>query len=461
MTRQADISVELSAYLDGQLTPDVAKWVDLAVTENPELARQLHDLRRIRTILRAIEPAKPNKDFVARVLAEAERRGLMRQVVRERMVQGIIRLASAAAAVLLIGVVVGVALQSFLRPPVSPASLSGTNPETTIIAATPEGQDDLTVPGRGGADEKTEGALAYDGSGLPMSKVPESSAKWSDNSASRGRQTNGRLFFDGLGGNGLRKDLGGLTFDQDGDETRTLKLAVADLGAGAKEVEAALASAGIVRTAGGAETIAKLVNLNPRGHENGTTLGVRDVPERPAKPAAPEPSAKSAPAAKPDPVLPEMFYRAPGEPDELRFVVVAKPEQIAALTSRLGDLRQNEELEQSLRGLCAAGVARPGAGLPKAVSAPQTTSTAAEPGPKARPTTEPHYHIAELQRLANNSQGMAWQRATVTAPTSQVAGQDAQPSALQANPGLEVLIITVRLRPPETNRADPGRNISQ
>lgn len=438
--------MELSAYLDGQLPPDVARWVDRAATENPDVARRLHDLRRIRTILRSLEPVSPGSDFVARVIAEAKRRGLMRRVVRERMIQGIIRLTSAAAAVLLIAVVAGVAVQSFMREPMPTGPLSGPGPDAPVVAAAPRPEGAPTAPGSGRTRGR-ETVFDKDGDGRrrPMDAKPNGNEVIEP--TVRGVLAGRKFAYEGEAGkdgHARRKDLG-LKFGEDSGEAHTLDLSVADLGAGAKEVEAVLASAGIGRSTGGVDEIAKIAEFDASG--SGTvvdTPGVTGIakPARPAEPDATAPSAKLGLGRL------AMFYRAHGDTDELRFIVVAQPDRIAAVTKRLGDLRQRRDFEESSRGLCAGELARPGAGLPKAVSAPVQTSPAAKPSPKSRPATEP-YHTAELQRLANNSQA-ARQTSTGNAPTSQAA----QP----ARPGRELLIITVRLRPPEANRADPMRN---
>ena len=73
MKGQPDISTELSAYLDGQLPYDAARWVDRAATENPDVARRLHDLRRIRTVLRSLEPVRPSVPTTPRTRATGSR----------------------------------------------------------------------------------------------------------------------------------------------------------------------------------------------------------------------------------------------------------------------------------------------------------------------------------------------------------------------------------------------------
>jgi hypothetical protein len=387
MQEQGDISVEFSAYLDGQLTPDAARWVDRAAAENPDVARRLHDLRRIRTILRAIEPVSPAPDFVARVLAEARRRGLMRRVVRERMIRGAVRLASAAAAVMLVAVVAGVAVQG-LRNPSGPAGAQGTpaREAAPAIAAAPTPGFDEAPRGRGRATARATGRPLHNG------KVERLATIIGDGKA------------------------------------RTLDLAVTDLGAGAKEVTAVLADAGITR-----------FSADDWQYDSANRPGVR--------PPAPEPTTPPSKLG-----LDELtgFSPIPGESNELRFIVMAPPERIDAVARRLDNLRQKENPDDSSNDLFIAGVSRQASTLPKAVE----TQPAGPPAAKAKVDSpgEP-YHTAELERLKNASQLQAGQNQAAPAATSQAAG-----SAGARN---QAIIITIRLRPSDANRSDPARNLKQ
>ncbi len=397
MQGQGYVSVELSAYLDGQLTPEAARWVDRAAAESLDVARNLHDLRRMRTILRAIEPVRAGPDFVVRVLAEARRRGLMRRVVRERMLQGIVRLASAAAAVLLVAAVTGVAVQGFMnqagpsRPHGTPAGQAA-----PAVAVAPRPGIVETPAGAGMKAGRSEEVLGKGGSIATLASAA---------------------------GTALRKG------DPDrlamlDSRARTLNLTVTDLGAGAKEVTAVLADAGITRLPAGR-----------RPPDSAGTLNAR------------------APAAKTAALSAKAGYDeltgyapVPGASDELRFFITAPPDRIEAVTRRLDSLRQQETADQSSNGLCLAETPRPAAALPKAASAePPSPPETAAPG-------EP-YRAAEIQHLPNASQIQARQSQAATAPAAQAAGAPA--------PRNETIIITVRLRRPDTNRSDPGRNMRQ
>ena len=406
MQGQGDISVELSAYLDGQLTPEAARWVNRAAAESPDVARRLHDLRRIRTILRAIEPVSPGPNFVAGVLAEARRRGLMRRVVRERMLQGVTRLAAAAAAVLLVAVVAGVAVQGFMHRS-GPSQPQGTRggQAAPAVAVAPRPDSGETSPGGGMKGGKSEELLARDSGSAAIAAAAGATFRKGDVE---------RL-----------ASLGG--------RARTLNLAVTDLGAGAKEVAAVLADAGITRF--------------PVSEERLDRTGPLDDPRPAPKPTM----AQSKLGAD------ELtgFSTMPGESDELRFLVMAPPDRIDAVTRRLDSLRQKENTEESSNGLCIAGVSRPAAALPKAASTQPASLPAANAA--ADSPAEP-YHAANLQRLPNASQIEARQSQAATAPASQAAGASGPPAS---GPRNEAIIITVRLRRADTNGPDPMRNLKQ
>jgi hypothetical protein len=400
MQGQGDISLEFSAYLDGQLTPEAAKWVDRAAAESPDVARGLHDLRRVRTMLRAIEPVSPAPGFVARVLAEARRRGLMRRVVRQQMLQGVIRLASAAAAVMLVAVVAGVAVQGLMNRP-GPAGHEGTS--------APEAAPAIAAAPRPGNKETSRG------SGMRAGKFEEIPAKGGSEAAPAGA----------AGANLLRGEdrrLASL-----GGRARTLNLAVTDLGAAAKEVTAVLAEAGITRFSADSFEF--------------------DSTDRTGTPgSAPKPTLARSKVGTDELTG---FSTIPGESDELRFLVMAPPDRIDAVTRRLDGLRQREDLDESSIGLCIEGVPRPAATLPKAAAT-------RPPGPPdANATVSPGepYHAAEIQRLPNASQIGAGHGQAAAGAASQAAGQ--------ARPPNEAIIITVRVRPSDANRPDPTRNLKQ
>ncbi|NLW86312.1 MAG: hypothetical protein GXY38_05510 [Planctomycetes bacterium] len=67
------ISQQLSAYLDGELSPSESAAVEAAMRAEPQLAEQLEQLRRVRDAVRALPRARASEDFADQVLAKAER----------------------------------------------------------------------------------------------------------------------------------------------------------------------------------------------------------------------------------------------------------------------------------------------------------------------------------------------------------------------------------------------------
>ncbi|MCK5557244.1 MAG: zf-HC2 domain-containing protein, partial [Candidatus Hydrogenedentes bacterium] len=72
-----NISEQLSAYLDGELTQSQARRVAAALAENPELTAELEELRKTRSLLRDLPRRCVGDDFAAKVLHEANRRGFV------------------------------------------------------------------------------------------------------------------------------------------------------------------------------------------------------------------------------------------------------------------------------------------------------------------------------------------------------------------------------------------------
>jgi len=72
-TDKDKIRQQLSAYMDGQLDAHAAAAVERALEADRELAAELERLRAVRNLVRALPQAKAPDDFVAHVLAQAER----------------------------------------------------------------------------------------------------------------------------------------------------------------------------------------------------------------------------------------------------------------------------------------------------------------------------------------------------------------------------------------------------
>jgi len=77
MSEQEKISEQLSAYLDGELDRGQARRVERALKSDASMATELDRLRATRELLGRLRRERAPEDFVARVLAQAERRQLM------------------------------------------------------------------------------------------------------------------------------------------------------------------------------------------------------------------------------------------------------------------------------------------------------------------------------------------------------------------------------------------------
>lgn len=68
---------QLSAYIDGQLSPHEMRHMEEALADDADLARECEQLRAVKKLLRGLPKEKAPQDFVARVLARAERSQLV------------------------------------------------------------------------------------------------------------------------------------------------------------------------------------------------------------------------------------------------------------------------------------------------------------------------------------------------------------------------------------------------
>jgi len=111
-------SQDLSAWLDGELSGPEARRVVQAVEADPALRAEADALAAVRRAVRELPRQKAPDDFVARVLAEAERTRLFqpRQAEQKPGLFGWVRYA-AAAAVLLVAVGAGFVIFQTLRHP--------------------------------------------------------------------------------------------------------------------------------------------------------------------------------------------------------------------------------------------------------------------------------------------------------------------------------------------------------
>ncbi|MCJ7544092.1 MAG: zf-HC2 domain-containing protein [Phycisphaerae bacterium] len=73
MDDKDNISEQLSAYLDGELSDAEARRVEAALRDDPALARELEALRATRQLVRSLPAAKAPEGFTAAVMDRAER----------------------------------------------------------------------------------------------------------------------------------------------------------------------------------------------------------------------------------------------------------------------------------------------------------------------------------------------------------------------------------------------------
>ncbi len=77
MNDREEILIQLSAYLDGELSEADAKRVEKKLSEDAELATELAQLKATRQLLRSLPQEKAGDDFASRVLEQAERQHLI------------------------------------------------------------------------------------------------------------------------------------------------------------------------------------------------------------------------------------------------------------------------------------------------------------------------------------------------------------------------------------------------
>jgi len=80
MNDKEKIQSQLSAYLDGELGDDQAGAVAAAIEQDAELAAELERLRKTRDLVQGLPRQQAGEEFVAQVLAKAERTHLVRAV---------------------------------------------------------------------------------------------------------------------------------------------------------------------------------------------------------------------------------------------------------------------------------------------------------------------------------------------------------------------------------------------
>ncbi len=157
MTSREKIREQRSGYLDGELKDADRRAVDRALADDPELARELSELKRVRELLRDLPRTRAPREFVSQVLGRAERKQLVGIAPAGASAGGSpwTRLV-ASAAVLLIGVGITVVVAVVLRSPPLP--------EATLTRESP----------------RSQGELARDVAAMAEQKVPSDKPALSD-----------------------------------------------------------------------------------------------------------------------------------------------------------------------------------------------------------------------------------------------------------------------------------------
>lgn len=73
MTEREKIIEQLSAYMDGELSPDQMRKVQRAVNEDAEIAKQLRELEKTRELISSIPAASLGNDFAAKIMQAVEK----------------------------------------------------------------------------------------------------------------------------------------------------------------------------------------------------------------------------------------------------------------------------------------------------------------------------------------------------------------------------------------------------
>jgi hypothetical protein len=377
MSQNSDICEHLSAYLDGELTSAEAREVEAAARQQPQVARDLRELRATRELLRSLDWQRTGEGFGDRVLAEAERRRLLPAAEAGAPVgQASWPGRLAAAAVLLVAAGVGflVFANVWHAPPGRPvAQGSGRAPVLLAVAddAGREGSaatlaDEIHVVRRAktARDEApgTGARARKESRGRPLLEKggrTDGPADWAEVAAHLAKPLGADAFLRSQTDAGKRLALAHL--DRRGIAAEQVVLEVRDLREAQRQVEGVLAS--------------------NRMHPANRAAG------RPAPAGAPtQPHAQQQVAG--------LYQAVRRPPREVNIVVCALPQQLTEVARGLNLLPNEEQLERFRRGPFA----------PAARSAPagprRTPAPAPKPARKDAPSTQPgrKYSIARITR---------------------------------------------------------------
>jgi len=95
MTRKTWSTVDVSAYLDGELTPEVQVAFETTVSQDPDLQHRVAEMRQVVTLLRSVPLQEPPRNYIltSAMVTEAKPR-----TQRRRLPLLIMRIATSAAA---------------------------------------------------------------------------------------------------------------------------------------------------------------------------------------------------------------------------------------------------------------------------------------------------------------------------------------------------------------------------
>jgi hypothetical protein len=179
MSEQDNIPEQLSAYLDGELSPDETRDVERALEADERLAGELARLQAVRGMVRQLPRQRAGDEFVSRVLERAERAHLVAEP-EQVFEHGVLRWArhAATAAMILIAVGIGgIIAVTLLKTPdmTNVASSSGGHGEVRARYA----KDLSPSASRAPADSLSDSKLAMgqkitSPGGVPLPCAPDS-----------------------------------------------------------------------------------------------------------------------------------------------------------------------------------------------------------------------------------------------------------------------------------------------
>jgi hypothetical protein len=402
MDERRDIREELSAYLDGELRAAPAQRVAVAARTEAALAEELAGLRATRNLLRCLPPVRLDAGFAARVLAEAQRRGL---VPTRRARTGLWVGRAAAAAVLLLAACVGGIVLSTVsgRRPEAPFADGAGGP--VVLARAERGLEEGDLAGRRGRTSGLAGGTPT-GPGSPGRPASVLDAASATPKCGKGvapapgpgiGSPAGRSKHDvSLASlkSKLAERFGHVAGTGQHGLVQEVDLPVRDLVAARQQVVAVLARA----------------DVPPLGVlEAHSEARVRATAGRPALTDRLR-----------------FYHEGPADPRSFLYVVVDTNESVAQVSQAVRELRASWQEAAPSKRLCLAGDALHRSTAP---ALPRT------PAPARPPTTQQQqpYHVAQIRRLPD-------EKDPSTAPA-------AGPSTASARPGPALLIITVHLRP--------------